>query len=164
MITAGLDVGSLTVKAVVLKDSKILGYENIPATASAVKSSHTAMKTLLGKLMLSFEDIDYCISTGYGRQITPFSQKNMSEISCHGKGAHFLESSVRTIIDIGGQDYKAIRVSRDGKPERFLMNDKCGAGTGRSMEITSESLGIRIADLGPLSLKAKSAKSCLYLL
>ena len=156
MITAGLDVGSLTVKAVVLKDKEILGYENIPATAYAVESSYEVMKKLLGKMKLSWEDIDYCVSTGYGRQIIPFSQKNISEISCHGKGAHFLVPSVRTIIDIGGQDYKAIKVRGDGKPEAFLMNDKCAAGTGRSMEITAESLAVSIADLGPLSLEAEA--------
>ncbi len=157
MITAGLDVGSLTVKAVVLKDKEILGYENIPATAYAVESSHEVMDKLLGKLALNYKDIDYCVSTGYGRQIIPFAQADMSEISCHGKGAYFLSPSARTIIDIGGQDYKAIRVKEDGNLEAFLMNDKCSAGTGRSMEIAAESLGVQIADLGPLSLQAESS-------
>ena len=155
MITAGLDVGALTIKAVVLSDNEILGSENIPATAYAVQSSHEVMDKLLGKLGLSYEDIDYCVSTGYGRQIIPFAQANMSEISCHGKGAHFLCPSVRTIIDIGGQDYKAIRVKEDGSLEAFLMNDKCAAGTGRSLEIGAESLGVEISELGSLSLEAK---------
>ncbi len=155
MITAGCDVGSLTVKAVVLKDRQILGYENIPATAYAIQSAHEVMDKLVGKLKLSYEDIDFCVSTGYGRCIIPFAQANVSEISCHGKGAHFLVSSVRTIIDIGGQDYKAIRINEDGRLETFLMNDKCAAGTGRSMEIAAESLGVDISRLGSLSLDAK---------
>ncbi len=155
MITAGCDVGSLTVKAVVLKDKEILGYENVPASAYAVKSSLEAMDKLLGKLELSYEDIDYCVSTGYGRRIIPFAQADVSEISCHGKGAHFLVPSARTVIDIGGQDYKAIMIKEDGRLETFLMNDKCAAGTGRSMEIAAASLGVDISKLGSLSLEAE---------
>lgn len=163
MITAGLDVGSLTVKAVVLEDGEVLGYENIPATARAVESSREAMERLLGRLKLPWDAIDYCVSTGYGRRIIPFSRKNVSEISCHGKGAHFLVPSARTIIDIGGQDYKAIKITEDGRPEAFLMNDKCAAGTGRSMEIAAESLGVPVADLGRLSLEAEDPVKFLFI-
>ena len=155
MITAGLDVGALTIKAVVLNNNEILGYENIPATAYAVQSSREVMDKLLGKLNLLYEDIDYCVSTGYGRQIIPFAQANMSEISCHGKGANFLSPSVRTIIDIGGQDYKAIRVKEDGSLEAFLMNDKCAAGTGRSLEIERRVWGSKSRNSAPFLLKRR---------
>jgi predicted CoA-substrate-specific enzyme activase len=155
MITAGCDVGSLTVKAVVLEDGRILGYEKIPATAHAVQSSRRVMDTLLRRLKLSYEDIDSCVSTGYGRRIIPFAQANVSEISCHARGAHFLVPSARTIIDMGGQDYKAIRIGEDGRLHTFLMNDKCAAGTGRSMEMAAESLGVDISQLGSLSLDAR---------
>jgi predicted CoA-substrate-specific enzyme activase len=154
MITAGCDVGSLTVKAVVLEDRQILGYEIIPATVHAVESSRQVMDKLLERLKLSYEDIDFCVSTGYGRRIIPFAQANVSEISCHARGAHFLVPSARTIIDMGGQDYKAISVGEDGRLQTFLMNDKCAAGTGRSMEIAAESLGVDISQLGSLSLDA----------
>ncbi len=156
MITAGCDVGSLTVKAAVLRDREILGYEIIPATADAVRSAGEVMDKLLLKLDLSYGDIDYCVSTGYGRKIIPFAQDNVSEISCHGRGAHFLAPSIRTIIDIGGQDYKAIKVNENGRLKKFLMNDKCAAGTGRTLELAAESLGVDISDLGPLSEKSTS--------
>jgi predicted CoA-substrate-specific enzyme activase len=154
MIAAGCDVGSLTVKTVILEDNKILGYEIIPATSNAVQSASDAMDYLLAKLNLSYNDISHCTSTGYGRTIIPFAQDNISEISCHGKGAHWLAPSVRTIIDIGGQDYKAIKIDENGKLESFLMNSKCAAGTGRTMEIVAESLDVDISQLGPLSLEA----------
>ncbi len=154
MITAGCDVGSLTVKAVIMKNDEILGSELIPATTKAVQSAQKVMDKLLARLELSLEDIDFCISTGYGRNIIPFADANVSEISCHARGAHFLAPSVRTIIDIGGQDYKAIKINEKGKLTSFLMNDKCAAGTGRAMELAAESLGVDVSELGPLSLTA----------
>jgi predicted CoA-substrate-specific enzyme activase len=157
LIAAGCDIGSLTVKAAVLKDNKMLGYEIIPAGAEAVKSATAVMDTLLGRLGLSYDDIDCCVSTGYGRRIIPFAQDNISEISCHGRGAHFLVPSIRTIIDIGGQDYKAIKVSESGRLETFLMNEKCAAGTGRTLELAAESIGIDVSDLGLLAKKSTSA-------
>ncbi len=154
MITAGCDVGSLTVKAAVIRDGSILGYEIIPASADAINSAHRVMDVLLQRLDLSYEDLDYCVSTGYGRKIIPFAGDNLSEISCHGRGAHFLNPSIRTIIDVGGQDCKAIRVNRKGKLKKFLMNDKCAAGTGRTLELAAESMGIDISELGQLSEKS----------
>ncbi len=156
MITAGCDVGSLTVKAVIMKNDEILGSELIPAGAEAVHSAQTVMDKLLGKLNLSIEDIDFCISTGYGRKIIPFANDNMSEISCHAKGAHFLSPSIRTIIDIGGQDYKAIKVDENGKLVTFLMNEQCAAGTGRTTELAAESLGVDVSEIGPLSLESSN--------
>ncbi len=154
MIVAGCDVGSLTVKAVLIEDGEILGHEISPASANAVRSATTVMDKLLKRFNLSYSDIHFCISTGYGRRIMPFANDNMSEISCHARGAHFLAPSIRTIIDIGGQDYKAIKVDENGKLETFLMNDKCAAGTGRTMELAAESLGVDISELGPLSLQS----------
>lgn len=154
MVVAGCDVGSLTAKAVVIENNAILGFELIQSRARAVQSAVDVMDKLLKKLALSYDDIDYCVSTGYGRNIIPFAHDNVSEISCHGRGARWLVPSVRTIIDGGGQDCKAIRLDRDGVLQDFRINTKCAAGTGRSLEIMAQSLGVDVSQLGPLSLEA----------
>ena len=154
MVVAGCDVGALTAKAVVMKNDTILGFEIIRTRAKAVQSAADVMDKLLNKLDLSYEDIDYCVSTGYGRNIIPFAHDDVSEISCHGRGARWLVPTIRTIIDGGGQDCKAIRVDENGIVEDFRMNTKCAAGTGRSLELMAEGLGVDVSQLGPLSLKA----------
>jgi len=154
MVVAGCDVGALTAKAVVMKNDTILGFEIIRTRAKAVQSAADVMDKLLNKLDLSYEDIDYCVSTGYGRNIIPFAHDDVSEISCHGRGAKWLVPTIRTIIDGGGQDCKAIRVDENGIVEDFRMNTKCAAGTGRSLELMAEGLGVDVSQLGPLSLEA----------
>ncbi|UCC60332.1 MAG: 2-hydroxyglutaryl-CoA dehydratase, partial [Dehalococcoidia bacterium] len=154
MVFAGCDIGSLTAKAVVMENGAILGSELIQSRARAVQSAVDVMDKLLGKLALSYDDIDYCVSTGYGRNIIPFAHDNVSEISCHGRGARWLVPSVRTIIDGGGQDCKVIKLNPDGVLEDFRINRKCAAGTGRSLEIMAQSLGVEVSQLGPLSLEA----------
>lgn len=154
MVVAGCDVGALTAKAVVMKNDTILGFEIIRTRAKAVQSAADVMDKLLNKLDLSYEDIDYCVSTGYGRNIIPFAHDDVSEISCHGRGARWLVPTIRTIIDGGGQDCKAIRVDENGIVEDFRMNTKCAAGTGRSLELMAEGLGVDVSHLGPLSLEA----------
>jgi len=154
MIVAGCDVGSLSAEAVFLKDGKILGSEIIRVRPKAEQSAQEVMDKLLERLDLSYDDIEYTITTGYGRESIPFSDHNISEISCHGKGAHYLVPTIKTVIDVGGQDCKAIKVDENGDLEDFTMNDKCAAGTGRSLELNSEALGVDIEELGPLSLEA----------
>jgi predicted CoA-substrate-specific enzyme activase len=154
MVVAGCDVGALTAKAVVMKNDTILGFEIIQTRAKAVQSAADVMDKLLNKLDLSYEDIDYCVSTGYGRNIIPFAHDDVSEISCHGRGAKWLVPTIRTIIDGGGQDCKAIRVDEKGNVEDFRMNTRCAAGTGRSLELMAEGLGVDVSQLGPLSLEA----------
>ncbi len=154
MVVAGCDVGALTAKAVVMKNDTILGFEIIQTRAKAVQSAADVMDKLLNKLDLSHEDIDYCVSTGYGRNIIPFAHDDVSEISCHGRGAKWLVPTIRTIIDGGGQDCKAIRVDENGIVEDFCMNTKCAAGTGRSLELMAEGLAVDVSQLGPLSLEA----------
>jgi len=154
MVVAGCDVGSLTAKAVVMENHKILGFELIQSRARAVQSAADVMDKLLERLGLSYEDIEFCVSTGYGRNVIPFAHDNVSEISCHGRGARWLVPTIRTVIDGGGQDCKAIRVDGEGVLEDFRINTKCAAGTGRSLEIMAESLGVDVSQLGPLSLKA----------
>jgi predicted CoA-substrate-specific enzyme activase len=156
MIAAGCDVGSLTAEAVLMDNGTILGSEIIRVRPTAEQSARDVMDKLLARLGLSYDDIDYCVSTGYGRENIPFADDNISEISCHGKGAHWLVPSIRTVIDIGGQDCKGIRVDENGHLSDFVMNDKCAAGTGRSLELMAEVLGVDISELGPLSLESQS--------
>ena len=153
-IVAGCDVGALTAKAVIMRNGALLGSEIIRSRAKAVQSASEVMEKLLGRLDLKWDDIQYCIGTGYGRNMLPFAQGNVSEISCHGRGAHWLVPSVRTIIDGGGQDCKALLVNDQGQLVDFRMNFKCAAGTGRALEVMAESLGIDVSELGPLSLQA----------
>jgi predicted CoA-substrate-specific enzyme activase len=155
MLTAGCDIGALTTKAVVVRDDVLLGSEVVPSRAKAVQSATDAMDKLLERLGISYGQIDYCISTGYGRNLVTFAQGNMSEISCHGRGAHWLAPSVRTVIDGGGQDCKAIRVDEHGGLVDFRMNTKCAAGTGKALELMARSLGVEVSELGPLSLQSK---------
>ncbi len=155
MLTAGCDIGALTTKAAVLGDDGIMGLEIVHSRPKAVESATDVMDSLLGKLGISYGHIDYCVSTGYGRNLVPFAQSNMSEISCHGRGAHWLQPSVRTIIDGGGQDCKAIRVNEHGRLVDFRMNNKCAAGTGKALELMARSLGVEVSELGPLSLQSK---------
>jgi predicted CoA-substrate-specific enzyme activase len=154
MLVAGCDVGSLSAEAVVVEDGAIVGSEIILVRPTAEQSAEDVMNKLLARLGLSRDDIAYTVATGYGRETIPFADGNVSEISCHAKGAQFLVPGIRTVIDVGGQDCKAIRVGPDGGVEDFVMNDKCAAGTGRSLELNSEALGVEVSQLGPLSLQA----------
>jgi (R)-2-hydroxyacyl-CoA dehydratese activating ATPase len=156
MIVAGCDVGSLTAEAVILEDNAIRAAEIIRVRPRAEQSAREVMDIALNKLGLSYEDIDYCVSTGYGRETIPFSDHNISEISCHGRGAHFLVPGIRTVIDIGGQDCKAIRIDQYGALEDFVMNDKCAAGTGRSLELMSQYLGVHFSELAGLARQAET--------
>ena len=155
MIVAGCDVGSLSAEAVIMKDGQIVSAEIIRVRPRPEQSATDVMDAALQKAGLSYEDIEYCVSTGYGRERIPFAKNNISEISCHGKGAQWLVPSVRTVIDVGGQDCKAIRIDDNGKLVNFVMNDKCAAGTGRFLEFMAKVLGVSIEDLGPLALNSE---------
>lgn len=149
----GIDSGSTSTNAVILdKDHKIVAYSVVRTGAKSGESANKALKTVLEKAGLTQDDLSLIVSTGYGRVSIPFANKNVTEISCHGKGAHYLNPNVRTIIDIGGQDSKAIKVNADGEVTDFVMNDKCAAGTGRFLEMIARTLEIDIKDMGPESL------------
>jgi len=157
MIVAGCDVGSLSAEAVFMEDGRILGSEIIRVRPRAEQSAREVTERLLDRLGLTYDDLAYTVSTGYGRETIPFADYNISEISCHGRGAHYLVPSVRTVIDIGGQDCKAIRVDENGVLEDFVMNDKCAAGTGRSLELMSQYLGVDFSELDTLAEEADQA-------
>jgi len=151
MITAGCDIGSLTAKAVILQDRKMLASEVILASAQPEKSAIEVMKRAVEKAGIKMEDIEYCVGTGYGRKHIPLMDSLESEIACHGRGAVWQVPSARTVVDIGGQDAKAIRVDEKGNVERYVYNDKCASGTGRFLEIIADSLDIKLDDMGAIS-------------
>lgn len=156
MIFAGLDIGSISTKMVFIDENKkILFYELIRTGSNSKKAAEKCMQSVLEKAKISFNDITNLIATGYGRKIVPFKSQEVSEISCHARGANFLFPDTKTVIDIGGQDSKAIRLDEDGEAVDFNMNDKCAAGTGRFLDEMAKALDTTVENLGKLSLKSK---------
>ena len=152
MITCGIDVGSLSAEAVILVDGNLEAYSVIRTGPVSADTAVEALNEALKKTDVRREDIEFTVSTGYGRVVVPFSDRNFTEISCHAKGAHYFLPSVRTILDMGGQDCKVIRCDENGKVTTFLMNDKCAAGTGRALDVMAALLQIPLEDVGPVSL------------
>lgn len=156
MIFAGLDIGSISTKMVFIDENKkILFYELVRTGSNSKKAAEKCMQLVLEKAKISFSDITNLIATGYGRKIVPFKSQEVSEISCHAKGANFLFPDTKTVIDIGGQDSKAIRLDENGEAVDFNMNDKCAAGTGRFLDEMAKALDTTVENLGKLSLKSK---------
>ena len=156
MVFAGIDIGSLTGKALLLKDNEILGHKVIRVKKTPIETAESVFEIVLSETNINKEDVNFIVSTGYGRDNIPFSNKSVTEITCHGIGAHFLLPSVHTIIDIGGQDCKVISIDRTGKLMDFGMNEKCSAGTGRYLEIMADLLHLSLTELGTISLKSKA--------
>lgn len=155
MIVGGCDIGSATGKAVVLKNGTIASYVIIASTTNPEKTARIAMDEAIKKAGLSsLNDLDYIVGTGYGRLKVPFANENVSEITCHAKGAHWLCPTVRTVLDIGGQDCKAMSLDERGKVVDFVLNDKCAAGTGRFFESMARVLDCGLEGLSALSLQA----------
>lgn len=135
MIVGGCDIGSTTGKAVIMKDGEIIASTIIPSTTKPEETARIAMDEALKQAGLSsIDDLDYIVGTGYGRLKVQFAKENISEISCHARGAHWMSPTVRTVVDIGGQDCKVMSISAEGKVVEFVMNDRCAAGTGRFFE------------------------------
>lgn len=155
-LVAGIDSGSTSTNAVIMDDSKrIISCAVVRTGAKSIDSADKAFNEVLAKAGLTKEQVSMIVSTGYGRISIPFADKNVTEITCHGKGAHFINKNIRTVIDIGGQDSKIVRVNDQGEVIDFAMNDKCAAGTGRFLEMMARTLEISIEDMGPLSQKWK---------
>ncbi len=160
MLFGGIDVGSLTTQAVIIKNGELIGFKSFLVKPNPVDSAKMVMDALLQELKLSWNNLTFCVSTGYGReqlQEEGLSQENISEISCHGKGANWLLPEVRTVIDIGGQDAKVILIDQKGELVDFVMNDKCAAGTGRFLEVMSRVLGVTLTELAAFSLRGRNA-------
>jgi predicted CoA-substrate-specific enzyme activase len=150
---AGVDIGSTMTKVVIVSDrieASLIG----PTGPEHRKLANRVMEEALRQARLTFEDLTYIVATGYGRINVPFADRQITEITCHAKGLQSLLPSVKTVVDIGGQDSKGIKV-QNGKVMNFVMNDKCAAGTGRFLEIIADSLGVPLEKIGELSLTAK---------
>jgi len=152
---AGVDIGSTMTKVVIVSDrieTALIG----PTGPEHRKLANKVMEDALSQANLKFEELSYVVATGYGRINVPFADRQITEITCHAKGLHSILPTVKTIIDIGGQDSKGIRI-KDGKVINFVMNDKCAAGTGRFLEVVADSLGVALEKLGEVSQHASRA-------
>lgn len=155
MVTLGVDLGSNTVKTLLLEDGRnVLSFVVRKTSHESQKVMDECLEEALAKAGVSFDKIEKIVATGYGRVSCKIAHKEISEITCHGKGAYFSMPGARTIIDIGGQDSKVISLSDNGKVIDFVMNDKCAAGTGRFLEVMAQALQVPLADFGEVSKKS----------
>lgn len=174
MLTMGIDIGSRSSKCVILEDGELLTYGTIETGPNVVKTAQAVVEAAVQRRAgkwgdyrmplpktkvehLKIQDMACIISTGYGRAIVPFAHKNITEITCHCRGAQWFVPGVATILDVGGQDTKGIRVGANGEVADFVMNDKCAAGTGRFMEIVADVLHVPLPEIGPMSLNSAKA-------
>ena len=155
--TLGIDIGSTASKCVILKDGKDIVAKSLVAVGAGTSGPQRAIKDVMEAAGKKREDMDYILATGYGRNsMMEFADRQMSELSCHAKGAAFLFPDVHTVIDIGGQDVKVLQLE-NGVMTNFVMNDKCAAGTGRFLDVMARVLEVKVEDLGDLG--AQSTKT-----
>ena len=159
MITVGVDVGSITAKAAVIIDDGIAATKVILTGYNSRTAGEQVFEGVLANAGIESSQVDCIIATGYGRNSVTFADKAITEITCHAAGAHYLNPDIRSIIDIGGQDSKAIVINENGKVIDFAMNDKCAAGTGRFLEVMARALEVNLDEFGNMSLKADNAAS-----
>ena len=156
IIVAGIDSGSTSTDVVIMDSGRnILGKAIVATGMSASKSASAALEAALREAGLSRSSLRGVAATGYGREIIEMEKQTITEITCHAKGAHFLFPGIRTIIDIGGQDSKVIRIDEEGRVLHFVMNDKCAAGTGRFLEMQAKALGLSMEEMSRLGLSWK---------
>ena len=151
MLTLGIDIGSTASKAVIMRDGKDIITESVVSVGTGTRGPKEVFQNVLNQAYVTVDQIDRILATGYGRMGFEQAAREVSEISCHARGVHYLVPTAGTIIDIGGQDAKAIRVNSNGSLDDFIMNDKCAAGTGRFLEVMSRVLDIRVEDMGEVS-------------
>lgn len=155
MYTGGVDVGSTQTKAIIInEDREIVGRALIDTGADVIQAAKNAYNLALSNHAIDRAQVGYVIGTGYGRYKVTFGDTQVTEISCHGRGAAHMFPGTKTVVDMGGQDTKAIRVQPNGEIVDFCMNDKCAAGTGRFLGAAANALGIPLSDLGHVALKS----------
>ena len=153
-ITAGVDVGSVSSQAVVMVDGDLYSFGNTRTGSDSPDSARKCLGMALEGTDVTADNLDYCIGTGYGRVNVPMAQRTITEIACHARGANFMYGpEVRTVMDMGGQDCKAINCDDRGKVLNFMMNDKCAAGTGRGMEVFADLIRVPVWEIGPRSFQ-----------
>lgn len=158
MIVAGIDIGSTTTKVVFLDAEGKVRASALRLTAfKPEQAGLTAIDECCRQCGIGRDDIAFSVATGYGRELLEFADAQVTEITCHARGAHTCFPEARSIIDMGGQDSKAISIDGSGHVVNFVMNDKCAAGTGRFFDLTATTLGIEPAEMGRLSLQSKNA-------
>jgi benzoyl-CoA reductase subunit A len=154
IVTAGVDIGSTSTQAVILVGGKLYAYSNMRTGSNSPESAVKAMNWALEETDLTLADVNYTVGTGYGRVNVPFADKTVTEITCHARGANFIYGpTVRTVLDMGGQDCKAIHCDEKGRINSFMMNDKCAAGTGRGIEVIANMLAVPVEDIGEMSFQ-----------
>ncbi|MDY7034532.1 MAG: benzoyl-CoA reductase, bzd-type, subunit Q [Thermodesulfobacteriota bacterium] len=155
IISAGVDVGSVSSQAAILTDGELFATANMRTGHNSPDSARRVMNWALeGAEDMTLDDIHYIVGTGYGRLKVPFANKAVTEIACHARGANFMYGpTVRTVMDMGGQDLKVIKCDERGKVLNFMMNEKCAAGTGRGMEVIADILRVPIKEIGDLSMQ-----------
>jgi len=157
MITAGLDIGAKTVKIVILKDDDIIGQTLVMAGYDLQESLKKAWEEVLPKTGVQMNQIDRIVATGAGRKKADMAHNQITEVSAAAKGAVFLNNQIRTVIDVGAEEGRAIKINAAGKVIDFAINEKCAAGTGAFTEAMARALEVTLEELGPLSLKATQA-------
>ena len=155
MRTAGIDIGSITAKAALVEDGKIIGTKIVFTGYNAEAAGVRVYEEMLAESRLDASSVSKIVSTGYGRNSVKFADKTFTEIMAHAAGAYFLNPKIQTIIDIGGQDSKAMALDEKGKVKNFVMNDKCAAGTGRFLEVMARALEVNLDEFGAMSLQSK---------
>ncbi|MBI1746298.1 MAG: 2-hydroxyglutaryl-CoA dehydratase [Acidobacteria bacterium] len=154
---AGVDVGSTQTKAIIINGEKeIVARALVDTGANVTKAGENGFLEACRVANITPRDVGFVVGTGYGRYKITFGNVQMTEITCHARGAHFIFPHTRTVIDMGGQDSKAISVGHKGEVSDFVMNDKCAAGTGRFLSNAADVLGMTLDTIGPLSLTAKN--------
>lgn len=151
---AGCDVGSLTTKAVIMSKRRITAASVIRSGPNPVQSAEVVMEKICAQAGIRLDEITCCIGTGYGRERIAFVTDTVSEIACHGRGAQWVIPSTKTVIDIGGQDCKVIKLDPKGNVIKFVTNDKCASGTGRFLDVMAKVMNIETDELGKLSVKS----------
>ncbi len=156
-IVAGIDVGSVAAKVVLYDtmEKAIISTSVVPTGWAPQESATLGLQHACTQMQLDVRDITYSVGTGYGRIALPFTQKTVTEISCHAKAATYMYPDVGIVLDIGGQDSKAIAVEKDGSVLDFVMNDKCAAGTGRFLQVLAGILGVSLEELGVMASTGK---------
>ena len=154
VITVGVDVGSVSSKCVVMVDGALYAYSSMRTGSDSPDSAWKVVNAALKDTGMTVNNFDYCIGTGYGRVNVPMAQQTITEIACHARGANWMYGpEVRTVMDMGGQDCKAIRCDDRGKVLKFMMNDKCAAGTGRGMEVFADLIRVPVWEIGSRSFQ-----------
>lgn len=154
MLTLGIDIGSASSKAVILEDGKTIVAEAVVQSGTGTSGPGRALQDVFARSGVSRDAVQRTVATGYGRFSVEGADRQVSEITCHGAGIFFLCSTAGTIIDIGGQDAKAIELGENGTIRKFFMNDKCAAGTGRFLEVMSRVLEVGLDEMEACHFKA----------